>query len=308
MFFAVGDGAILQLGHAAQVAPALGLFHLGAVLLNRFTQFLDLHERAFLALPTRLQGIPLALDFREFLFQSLEPLFAGFVLLAAQSLALDFELHQPPFQPFEFLGHGFRLGAQLGRGLVDQVDGLVRQEPVRNVAMGKLCCGDERPVLDAYAVVQLVPFAQTAQDGDGVLDTRLVEQDGLEAPFEGGVFFDVLAVFFQRRRTDAVEFAPGEHRLEHVASIHRTLGCTRADHRVDLIDEEDDLPLGFDDFLKHSFEALLELTPEFCPGNNGGEVGRSKALVFEAVGHVARDDTARETFDDGSLAHTRLTN
>ena len=167
----------------------------------------------------------------------------GLILFLAQRFALDLELHQAALEVFQFLGHRFHLGAQLGGRFVHQVDGLVRQEAVGDVAVGKLRRGDQRGVLDAHAVVQFVALAQAAQDGDGVLDARLVHQHRLEAALERGVLLDVLAVFVERGGADAVQFAAGQHRLEHVAGVHGAFGLAGPDHGVHFVDEEDDLAL-----------------------------------------------------------------
>jgi len=68
--------------------------------------------------------------------------------------------------------------------------------------------------VDANAVIDLIALLQAAQDGNGVLDRRLVDHDGLEAALEGGVLFDILAVLVERGRANAVQLAAGEHRLE----------------------------------------------------------------------------------------------
>ncbi len=99
-------------------------------------------------------------------------------------------------------------------------------------------------------MVNLVPFFQPAEDRDRVLDRRLIDEDRLEAAFEGRVFLDVLAVLVERGRADAVQFAAGEHRLEQVAGVHRAFGLARADDRVQFVDEQDDLAVGRGDFLQ----------------------------------------------------------
>ena len=76
-------------------------------------------------------------------------------------------------------------------GLVDQVDRLVGQEPVGDVAVGQLGGGDERLVGEPHLVVRLVPVAQPAQDRDRVLDAGLGHQDRLEAALQRGVLLDV---------------------------------------------------------------------------------------------------------------------
>jgi len=55
-----------------------------------------------------------------------------------------------------------------GAGLVDQVDRLVRQEAVRDVAVGEGGRGDQGAVRDGHAVVRLVAVAQALEDLDGV--------------------------------------------------------------------------------------------------------------------------------------------
>ena len=124
-------------------------------------------------------------------------------------------------------------------GLVHEVDRLVRQEALGDVAVRERRRGDERGIRDAHAVVDLVPLAQAAQDRDRLLDGRLVDEDRLEAALERGVLLDVLAVLVERRRADRVQLAAGEHRLEQVGGVHRALGRAGADDGVQLVDEQD---------------------------------------------------------------------
>ena len=128
-------------------------------------------------------------------------------------------------------------------GLVDQVDGLVGQLAVGDVAMRERGRGDDRRVGDLDAVVHLVALLQAAQDRDGVFDRRLVDQHFLEAPLERGVLLDVLAVLVERGRADAVQLAARQRGLEHVARVHGAFGLAGADHGVQLVDEQDDAGL-----------------------------------------------------------------
>ena len=115
----------------------------------------------------------------------------------------------------------------LRRRLVDEVDGLVGQEAAGDVAVGQHGGGDERGVLDADAVVDLVALLEAAEDGDGVLDRGLADEHLLEAALERGVLLDVLAVLVERGGADHAQLAAGQHRLEHVAGVHRALGLAR---------------------------------------------------------------------------------
>ena len=73
---------------------------------------------------------------------------------------------------------------------------------------------------------------------------RLVDDDRLEAALQRGVLLDVLAVLVERGGADHVQLAAGEHRFEHVAGVHRAFGGAGADHGVQLVDEQQDPPLG----------------------------------------------------------------
>ena len=130
------------------------------------------------------------------------------------------------------------------RRLVDEVDRLVGQEAVGDVAVGEHGGGDERRIGDAHAVMQLVFLLQPAQDRDGVLDRRLGDEDRLEAPGERRVLLDVLAIFVERGGADAMELAAGERRLQQVRGVHGAVGLAGADQGVHLVDEQDDLAVA----------------------------------------------------------------
>src|SRR5699024_8099223 len=89
---------------------------------------------------------------------------------------------------------GHALDAHAGAGLIDEVDGLVREETVVDVAVGQVRGGGEGTVGDGHAVVRLVAVAQTLEDLDGQLDGGLRDLHRLETTLESGVLLDVLAV------------------------------------------------------------------------------------------------------------------
>ena len=113
--------------------------------------------------------------------------------------------------------------AQLRRGLVDQVDRLVGQAVLGDVAVAQPRRGVQRRVVDHDAVVRLVGAAQAAQDLDRVLDGRLLDRHRREAAGERGVALD-LAVLGQRGGADHAQLAAREQRLEDVGGVHRALG------------------------------------------------------------------------------------
>ena len=144
----------------------------------------------------------------------------------------------------------------------------------------------QRLVVKLHLVMILVAAAQATQDGDAVLDRGLVDIDGRKAALERGVALDVLAIFVQRRGADALQLAACERRLEHVGGIHGAGGIACADHRVQFVDEQDDLAFAALDLLDTGLEALFELAAETGARHHGAEVERDHLLAHEGIGHV----------------------
>ncbi len=92
---------------------------------------------------------------------------------------------------------------------VDQVDGFVRQIAIRHVTSGEIGRSDQGFLGDLQLVMLLVDGTDTLQNGDSVLDRRLLHQDGLEAALQGSVTLDVLAVLVEGGGADTLHFAAG---------------------------------------------------------------------------------------------------
>ena len=155
-------------------------------------------------------------------------------------------------------------------------------------------------------MVHLVALLQPAQDRDGVLDARLLHEHRLEAALERGVLLDVLAVLVERGGADRAQLPAREHRLEQVGGVDRALGGTRAHDRVELVEEQDDAPLGLGDLLQDSLEAVLELAAVLGAGDQRADVECDDATVAQRLRHVARDDPLGEALDDRGLADAGL--
>ena len=242
---------VAQLGRTAQVAIARRalLFALGLVELP--LELLHVVDGVLLVEPAGLLHVKLFLDLGNLLAQGLQTLLGGVVGLLHECLLLDLQLGELTRGGVDLDRHAVEFHAQAACGLIDQVDGLVGQEAVGDIAIGEVGGGHERAIGDVHAVEDLVLLLQATQDRDGVLDGRLAHHNGLETTRERRILLDVLAVFVERGRADRVQVATGERRLEDVAGVHRTLGGTRAHDSVELIDEQDDLALGLLHLLEH---------------------------------------------------------
>ena len=298
-----GDTAVPHLGGDGEVGLALDL---RAQALQLLLQGADRVDRLLLLLPvlTHLGG--LGIERGQLVVQRLETLGRRGVGLLLERDLLDLELEDAPLDDVDLGRQRVDLDPQLRRRLVDEVDRLVGQEAARDVPVGQDGCADERRVLDAHAVVHLVALLQAAQDADRVLDRRLADVHLLEPALEGRVLLDVLAVLVEGRRADHPQLAAGEHRLDHVAGIHRALGAAGADDGVQFVDERDHLPVGVGDLLEDRLEALLELAAVLGTGEHRGDVERDEPLVLESLGDVAVGDARGEALDDRRLADARF--
>ena len=162
-------------------------------------------------------------------------------------------LHDFALDHIDLRRHGIEFDLQTRSRFIDKVDCFVWQKTIADVAMGQDCRRDQRRISDANTVMDFVAFLQSAQNRDRVFYARLIDEHRLKSSFECGVFLDVFAVFIERSRTDCAQLAPRQHRLEHVRRVDRAFGRARADNRVQLIDEKDDLALRIGDLFQKRF-------------------------------------------------------
>ena len=292
----------MQLARLLQVAAALRLFEFDPRLVEVFLDPRFGVDLVAFVLPARGQLARLLFEFGQFLAQVFEPVLRRGVGFLLQRLFLDPQLDDAAVEVLDFLGLAFNFHADAAGGLVHQVDRLVGQEAVLDIAVGQLRRSDDRAIGDAHTVVQFVLVLDAAQDRYRVLDAGLVDENRLEAPLQRGVLLDIFLVFVERGRADAMQFAAAERGLEQIARIHAALARARTDQRVHFVDEQDDLPLGALYFVEHRLEPFLELAAVLRAGDERAHVERHQRAALEAVGHVAIGDTQREAFGDRGLA------
>ena len=150
-------------------------------------------------------------------------------------------------------------------------------------------------------MVLFVALAQPFEDLDRLVLAGRLDDDLLEASRQGVVFFDVLAVLVQRRRTDALDLAASQGRLEHVGRVDGAFRTAGPDQRVQFVDEQDRV-LRPAHFVHHRLDAFFELAAVLGAGDHHGQVEHDDPLVGQQLGHVAADDALGKAFDDGRLA------
>ena len=189
------------------------------------------------------------------------------VLRRDGGLLLHAELLEARADLLQLLRLGDLLHADLRGRFIHEVDGLVRKEAVGDVAVREAHGRLDGRVLDMGAVEGLVLGAQAHEDLLGILDARLLDEDGLEAARERGILLEMLLVLVERRRTDDLDLAARERRLQDIGGVERALCRTRANECVHLIDEEDDRAV-LTHLVDESLEALLKLAAVLRAGDD----------------------------------------
>ena len=221
-------------------------------------------------------------------------------------MLLDAKLRDAPFHFVDLLRQAVDGDAQAARRLVYEIDGLVGQKPISNVAIGERGSRNNRSICDTDAMVYLVPLLQTAKDRNCVCHAGLSNEYRLKAPLERLVLLDVLAVLVQRGCTYDMQFTTSESRLQHVRSIDGAFRRAGTYDRVQLVNEDHKAPFLARDLLQHGLEAFLELAAELGPGQHQRDIEHDNLLSLQRLGHVTVDDALRQTLDDRRLSHAGL--
>ena len=296
--------AVPNLSHTLVVALTLGTLSLQLQVFYLLLVLLNLVDESLFALPFCAE---LFLAVTQFGYLLVELFNLLGVVLALDGLALNFQLLQLTGGLVKLFGHRVALHAQLGGGLVHQVDGLVGQETVADVPFGQLHGGYAGVVLDAHLVVVLVAFLQSAQYAYGAQLIRLVNSDGLETTLQSLVLLEILLVFVQCSGSDAAQFAARKGWFQYVGGVHGSLTASGSHQCVYLVDEENDASVALGHLVNNTFEPLLKLALVLRPGHKRTHVERIHLLVLKVFGHIAAHDALGQTLDYGRLARAGFT-
>ena len=210
-------------------------------------------------------------------------------------------------EQLDFRGCGHALDAQTCARLVNQVDSLIRQEAVRDVACRKVHGSLNGLVGNGDAVVRLVLIAHTLEDLHGKLLRGLLNLNRLEAALQSGVLLNVLAVLVQGGCTDGLQFASSQHGLEDGGSVNCALCGTCTDEGVNLVNKQDDVAAGAN-LLQNLLQALFKVTAVARTCDQGAQVQGVQVLVLEGFGDVTVHDSLCQALHDGGLTDAGLTN
>ena len=190
-----------------------------------------------------------------------------------------------------------------GARLIDHVNRLVGQVAIVDVLGAQFGGGLQGGQGVFHLVVLFKARFQAFENFHGLLDGRFEYVNFLEAPRQGGVFFENTAVFGESGRTDAFELARAQAGLEQIGCVQRAArGRTGANQRVDFVDKKH----GIGPVLKrleHALEALLEITPVFRSGQQGAHVQGIDHGFCQHFGHIFLGNAPGQALGDRGFTH-----
>src|SRR6185312_6255885 len=189
--------------------------------------------------------------------------------------------------------------------LIEHVDGLVRQQTIRHIPVAQLYAGIYSIVGVGDIMIVFILRLDVVQDLVGLLDARRIYHHFLETTVQGAILLDVHPILVQRTGADALELSARQRGFKYVAGIERTACAAGAHDSMDLIDEQDHIPV-FLQFVHDRLHAFLELATVFRTGNKGRKIQRNDAFIEQYPGNLSLYDPQRQTLHDGGLTHAGL--
>ena len=145
-----GELPIAQFGGPIEIVVAFGGLDLGADALEFLLGGADLLEDRSFGLPVGLRLMNPTFDGPQLLLDAEQPGGRVRIFLSLERLLLDFEPKLSPAEAVDLLGEAIELDPNAARRFVDQVDGLVGQPPIGDVAVRLGSRGDDGRVGDAH--------------------------------------------------------------------------------------------------------------------------------------------------------------
>ena len=290
------DTAIANLGNLVQLTLPLRDLLFAACVINLCLETAYCINAFFFHTPLRLFGAQTFAQVGHFRFNGVATFLAHAIFFFFQGQLLYFQLAQATLNNINFIRHAVKINC------------LVRQKAVGNIAVAEYCGGNKGIVPYTHAVMYLIPFFQSPQNGNGVFHIRLGDQNRLKTAFQCRIFLHMLLILVKGGRADAVQFTTGQCRLEHVGGVHGAFCRTCAHDGVHLIYEKDYGASGFLHRSKYRLEPLFKFATKFRACHHGGNVECGNALVFQAFRHIPGDNALGESLHNGRLARSGFAN
>ncbi len=116
-----------------------------------------------------------------------------------------------------------------------------------------------------------------------------------------------MAVFIKGGGAYALNFAPRQCRLKHIAGIERTARTAGTHNGVYFVYKQNHIR-RFLQFIHHRFHTLFKLAAVLGAGHQRGNIQRHNALVEQDPRYLLLDDAQGQALGYSRLTNTRLTN
>ena len=156
--------------------------------------------------------------------------------------------------------------------------------------------------------MQFVLFLDAAKHGNRAFDAGLLHDDLLKPTGQCGILLDIFSILIKRCRANTMQLAARKRRFQHVSRIHRTFRFASADHCVQLVDKQNNLPFLICEFVQQTFEPFLEFAAILRSRDQRPEVQRQQSLALESLGDLTVNNPLRKPVDNCGFADAGLTN
>jgi len=190
--------------------------------------------------------------------------------------------------------------------LINHINGLIRQTPAGNIPAGQFNRLIKGLIRKANAMVLFITIPKTLQNLEGLFFARRLNNNRLEPPLQGSIFFHIFPILVKGRRTDAVNFTPSQSRLENIGRINCAFCSAGTNKRMKLINKENHIPRT-PNFIDDGLDALLKLPAIFRTGHHHRQIQHDQPLITKNLRHFMRGNPLSQTLDNSGLANARLT-
>ena len=154
-----------------------------------------------------------------------------------------------------------------GASLVQRIDSLVGEVAVADVTLCQFDTGLQRFGRIGNIMMLLVASFDVFEDLQRFLRRRRIHDNLLEATLQGTVLLDILSIFVERRRADALDFSASQSRLQHIRRIHRAGSRTGTHDGMNLVNEENNVRV-LRQLVQDGLDTFFKLSPILRPGHD----------------------------------------
>ena len=138
----------------------------------------------------------------EILAQLGKTILRGVVFLLFERQLFNAHAINQPTEFVDFHRRGLNLHFQTAGGLIDKIDGLIRQLTRGDVTVGECGRCHQRAISNDHFVVSFVTLFEAAQNSHGVFNAWLADKNLLETALQCRVLLNELPIFVESRGTN----------------------------------------------------------------------------------------------------------